>query len=71
MALEYKCDICGHPFNRDEISFAEVNEFNLDLCGSCLEGQREVDMHDEVDFDFLRDVRDEIREIQELERREY
>ena len=67
---KHPCDICGHRFSRDEISFAEDNEFDLDLCGGCLEGQREVDRQDEVDFDFVRDVYEEIREMQELERRE-
>ena len=56
----------------DEISFSEDNDFGLDLCPGCLEGQRELDRQDEmeVDFDFVRDVRQEIREMQELERRE-
>lgn len=65
-----KCNICGHPFTRDEISFMEDNEFDLDLCGGCLKGQREVDMREEVDLDFVRDVGNEIREMQKLERRE-
>lgn len=70
---KYSCDICDHPFTRDKISFAEDNEFDLDLCDSCLEGQREVDAQEEreVDLDFVRDVRREIREMQELERRDY
>lgn len=62
-----KCNICGHPFTRDKISLAEDNEFDLDLCDSCLKGQREVDMQEEVDLDFVRDVRQEIREMQERE----
>ena len=68
---QHPCDICGHPFNRDEISFAEDNELDLTLCESCLEGQRELDRQNEVDFDFVRDVRQEIREMQEMERRDY
>ncbi len=69
---KYPCDTCGHPFTRDKISLAEDNEFDLDLCSDCLEGQREVDAQEEteVDFDFVRDVRREIREMQELERRD-
>ena len=67
---QYRCDSCGHPFNRDEISFAEDNEFDLDLCPGCLNGQREIDVQEEVDFDWLRDSRQEIRDMQELERRE-
>jgi hypothetical protein len=68
---QYPCNTCGHPFNRDEISFAEDNEFDLDLCDSCLAGQREVDAQEEreVDLDFVRDVRMEIREMQGLGRR--
>ncbi len=66
---KYPCDICGHPFTRDKISLAEDNELDLDLCLGCLDGQREVDMQEEVDLDFIRDVRQEIREMQELERR--
>jgi hypothetical protein len=68
----YPCDICGHPFKRDEISFAEDNEFGLDLCPGCLKGQRELDVQEEreVDLDFVRDARQEIREMQELKRRE-
>lgn len=72
MKKQDKCDICGYRFNSDEISFAEDNEFDLGLCPGCLEGQREVDRQEEreVDLDFVRDVREEIRELQELERRE-
>ncbi len=66
---KFCCDICGHPFTRDKISLAEDNEFGLDLCGGCLEGQREVDAQ-EIDFDLLRDSRKEIRELQKLERRQ-
>jgi hypothetical protein len=69
---QFPCDICGHRFNRDKISFAEDNEFDLDLCPGCLEGQRQLDRQEEreVDLDFVRDVYQEIREMQELERRE-
>ena len=66
----YRCDICGRLCNRDEISL--MNEFDLDLCDDCLEGQRELDAQAEmeVDLDFVRDVRDEIREMQEMKRRD-
>lgn len=69
----FKCDTCGHHFTHDKISLAEDNEFDLDLCDSCLEDQREVDAQEEteVDLDFVGDVREEIREMQELERRDY
>lgn len=67
----YRCDICKKLCNRDEISL--MNEFDLDLCDDCLEGQRELDRQEEkeVDLDFVRDVRQEIREMQELERRNH
>ena len=67
----YKCDICGKLCNRDEISL--MNEFDMNLCDDCLEGQRKLDAQEEEepDFDLMMGFMEEVREIQELERRKH
>lgn len=64
---KYRCSICGYLYDRDEIV---LNHPLSPICISCLIDQETLDM-DEVDFDGIADFREEIRELQELERRNH
>ncbi len=66
---KYRCVICPNVFRKDEMSFRDENEYDLDLCYTCLDGQREIDLQEErsVDFDWMRDQFMEIQEMQEKE----
>lgn len=64
---KYKCSICGYLYDRDEI----ILEHELSpTCIGCLVEQETLDM-DEVDLDGVADFYEEVRELQELERRSY
>lgn len=62
----WKCSICGHLFNRDEI----ILEHELSpICDSCFNDHEQLGAED-MPVDDIRDSRKEIRELQELERRD-
>ena len=66
----YRCEICPKICNRDEISL--MNEFDMDLCDDCLEEQRKVEREcQEPDPDHMRDFLEEVKALQNLERRNY
>lgn len=68
---KYRCVICPSVFKKNEMSFRDENEYDLDLCHKCLEGQREADREcEEPDPDHMRDFLEEVKELQELKRRE-
>lgn len=64
----FVCSICGHLFNCDEII---LEHYLSPLCIGCHEDHEQLDAEEEVDFDLMRDSREEIRELQGLERRNY
>lgn len=64
---KYKCSICGYGYDRDEI----ILEHELSpICIGDLSDQETLDM-DEMPVDDIRDFRQEIEEMQELERRNH
>lgn len=62
---KYRCSICGYLYDRDEII---LNHSLSPICLDDLSDQETLNM-DDVDFDGIADFREEVREIQELERR--
>lgn len=62
----WKCSLCGYLYDRDEI----ILDHPLSpICTGCVIDQETLDM-DDVDLDGIGDFREEVRELQELERRE-
>ncbi len=62
---KYRCVICPSVFKKNEMSFRDENEYDLDLCHKCLDGQRQLDREcEEPDFDMMRDFLVEVKELQ-------
>lgn len=62
---KYRCSICGYLYDRDEI----ILEHSLSpICIGCLDGQELLDT-DDMPVDDIQDFYEEVREIQELEKR--
>ncbi len=62
---KYRCVICPSVFKKNEMSFRDENEYDLDLCHKCLDGQRQLDREcEEPDFDVMRDFYEEVKELQ-------
>jgi len=64
---KYRCSLCGHLYDRDEII---LEHYLSPVCIGCLDDHEQLD-EEGVDFDDVRDFRDEVRRLQKLERRDY
>lgn len=64
---KYRCSICGYIYDRDEII---LEHYLSPLCVGCFDGQEQLDAED-MPVDDIQDFLEEIRELQELERRDH